>query len=108
MEERIKCGGLQNCPFHPPTVFIYVYVCVCKARLGVCRSLLHPPTVYMYVCACVKCLEPACWSFPLTIQCMNVYLSVWVSVYMYIVVCMKLLDSVFCFIHCSRGEKSAE
>ena len=61
-----------------------IWVCV-----GVCS--IHQLCVYVYIC--VKCLEPACWRFPASTQCVNT--SVCMHACMF--VCMKY--SAICFIY---------
>jgi hypothetical protein len=76
----------------PSTHQLCVYMYICTACLGVCWSLLHPLIVCMwYIYGCVKCLEPACWSFALTILCVNVYISIcrFTCLYVCMYICMN-------------------
>jgi hypothetical protein len=97
-------------------------LCICMYMCKVCVSggwnsvpSAHQLCVCMYVCMyacmyvcmciyacggwiCVKCSQPTCWSFVLTIQCVNVYMfihrSVCQSECIYLCICVyELLDS---------------
>ena len=63
-----------------------------RVNMGLCWSCsIHQLCVYVYTC--VKCLEPACWRFPASTQCVNT--SVCMHACMF--VCMKY--SAICFIY---------
>jgi hypothetical protein len=84
-------GGLEHCSFHLSTMCMYMFkVSMCGGAhvpfthqlcvlftyvklVWVCASTcsIHKLCVFVYVC--VKCLEPACGGFALTILCLNVY-----------------------------------
>ena len=135
MAERIKCGGLGHGSFQPSSVcacmhtckvcvngvgmlFLlpinhdYVYVCICVKLVWACVGAcsIHRVCVCVCVCVCVKCLEPTCWSFALTILCVNVYMSACSSacmsvcsspcIYVYMYVCMYVpMYSIYVYMY---------
>jgi hypothetical protein len=95
----------------------YVRICVKLVWLLEFDSSTNYAYVCMYVC--VKCLNPAYWSFALTIQCVNVYMTVsssvcihthththththkhthvYIFMYMYIYICMYIHVHVYIY-----------
>jgi hypothetical protein len=74
-----------------------VYVCIYVKLVWVCAGAcsIYQLCVFMYLC--VKCLEPTCWSFALTILFVNVCICVCVCLpaCIYMSVCMHVYICVY-------------
>jgi hypothetical protein len=80
-----------------------VCICICAKLVWACVGAYSTYQFYVFLYVCLNCLEPACWSFALTILYVNVYMSVCSSVcmyvFMYVYICVYEVIGVSLFFH---------